>query len=111
MITGPMLGATSLILVFPNKRLYFSKKDPLLNMFLETFSNNALKKKRVEGLLEIISLFSQGRDKVCVHTILPRPQYVGLHWICCCCFEKENLLKDFQKSCLNGHALNTMKRI
>lgn len=43
------------------------------------------RKKMVQGIdknivLGIIS-YLQGGIKVCVHFILPRPHFVGLHWV------------------------------
>ena len=37
-----------------------------------------------KSLLKVISLPPRGREKVCVHSYLPRPT-MGLHWVRCCC--------------------------
>ncbi|KAK4369245.1 hypothetical protein RND71_013037 [Anisodus tanguticus] len=53
----------------------------LTSMAQEGFDFNAC----IYDASETASLPHKGRGKVCVHPTLPRPHFVELHWVCCCC--------------------------
>ena len=50
-------------------------------------------------------LYLWGRGKVCVLSSLPRPHFVRLDWVCCCCFTFRLCSKFFESDGANNFML------